>query len=87
MKTDKTTPDKKLEKAGKKPAERKPRKPSARKRLSGEVDVGIISEDQGRYERILGELQAAEVAAGGELTTAEAVQLARSVAGVFTRSS
>jgi predicted ATPase/DNA-binding transcriptional LysR family regulator len=56
-------------------------------RLSGEVDVGIMSEDQVRYERILGELEAAEVAAGGELTTAEAVQLARSVAGAFTRSS
>jgi ribosome-associated protein len=41
MKTDKTTPDKKLERAAKKPAERKPRKAAARKRLSGEVDKAV----------------------------------------------
>ena len=41
MKTDKTTPDKKLEKAAKKPVERKPRKAPARKRLSGEVDKAV----------------------------------------------
>ena len=41
MKTDKTTPDKKLERAAKKPVERKPRKAPARKRLSGEVDKAV----------------------------------------------
>jgi ribosome-associated protein len=41
MKTDKTTPDKKLERAAKKQVERKPRKAAARKRLSGEVDKAV----------------------------------------------
>jgi ribosome-associated protein len=41
MKTDKATPDKKLEKAAKKPVERKTRKAPARKRLSGEVDKAV----------------------------------------------
>ena len=41
MKTDKTNPEKKLERAAKKPVERKPRKAPARKRLSGEVDKAV----------------------------------------------
>lgn len=41
MKTDKTTPDKKLEKPAKKPVERKARRAPARKRLSGEVDQAV----------------------------------------------
>jgi predicted ATPase/DNA-binding transcriptional LysR family regulator len=56
-------------------------------RLTDEVDVGIVSEDRARYERMLGELEAADVLAGQELTTAEAIDLARSVAPQFTRTS
>lgn len=41
MKTDKTTTDKKIEKAAKKTAEKKPRKTTARKRLSGEVAKAV----------------------------------------------
>ena len=41
MKSDKTTPDKKLEKAARKPVERKPRKSSARQRMSSEVTRAV----------------------------------------------
>jgi predicted ATPase/DNA-binding transcriptional LysR family regulator len=58
----------------------------AAQRLSDEVDVGI-AEERARYERKVGELAADDVAAGRELTTAEAVELARSLAGRFTRTS
>jgi predicted ATPase/DNA-binding transcriptional LysR family regulator len=56
-------------------------------RLSDEVDVGIASEERARYARMLGELEAADVAAGRDLPTAEAVDLARSLARKFTRTS
>ncbi len=41
MKTDKKTTDTKIEKVAKEPVEKRPRKPSARKRLSGEVTKAV----------------------------------------------
>ena len=41
MKTDKKTTDKKIEKVAKEPVEKRPRKPSVRKRLSGEVTKAV----------------------------------------------
>jgi predicted ATPase/DNA-binding transcriptional LysR family regulator len=46
-------------------------------RIVGELDVGITSYDRRAYERVLGELDPEELAAGGQLSDEEALALGR----------
>ena len=46
-------------------------------RMDGELDIGISSSDRAAYERVLGELDPNELAAGRGLSNPEALTLAR----------